>query len=358
MRKATGTALAICCLFSTGCANAPDVGVRYFHPRLDARLKVLETVSCDANDNVIAAASASPTTVYSASADLAEPLNVKAIGSLFADTGLTFTFHEDGRLKTVNSASTGKGEVILKSAVKLIGTLAAPGSFALSMTKGTAPSRFKTECDKIRELGKGQPISLTFESGLPLDHAFSARAGIEIEPDRSASPYFDEIKRAVGTVCALLDPPVGGKVGQGMTTIASKDRDNAMLELVQPAIVTVTAYVAKSGNCQEATGRNVFWKAALRVPQLGKPYYVPIPPAAMFGKQTFALELSDSGTITKLQYDKETGADEAMNVANDAADQFTTDTKEETERMKDERARIAEQERLVQCLADRSKCGS
>ena len=73
-------------------------------------------------------------------------------------------------------------------------------------------------------------------------------------------------------------------------------------------------------------------------PQLGRGYVVLIPGPAAFGKQVFALALSEAGTVTKLQYDKSTGLTQVLGAANAFAGAAITTDAEETARLNEEAA--------------------
>jgi hypothetical protein len=354
-------------LLISGCATTPDVTVQYFHPKLDARLRVTETVSCTKDNQIIAAATPAWTSAYSASRYAAAPVHLKQLGGPLADAAMTFTFTSDGRLLTVNESTTGHGQEVLDSAIKILTTVVASGAVGFDKSglpdKHLKPTPAKIACDKIRALGDNKPITVAFDGPLNLERSAPPEHGKippppttpqNIPADLSTSPFYGDIAQAIGGICVRLEPvdgPLAYPVTAGGTYAAT-------LELVQPALLKATTFVAVYGGCEPMAARTQVSMDELRVPQFGSVYDVPIPHAAMFGKQTFGLELSDAGTITKLQYDKETGAPQVMGVLNQAADSYAGLPAQETARMQAERARIAEQEKYVACIADSTKCGN
>jgi len=349
MRVAIALLCGASCVM-TSCARTPDVTVNYYLPRADARLKVLETVSCNKQDEVVAAASGTLTTSYVADTTKIWPVHLKSLNGALADSGITFEFSDDGRLKGVNQSSTGKGEEVLKSAMTLLSA-----AFAFD---GGAPPKFPKECSSIKQYGEGKPITIAFEGTLPLDPVDPAQtvtsAPAMLAPDEIGTPYFREIVPAVGLVCVMLTK---------RTMPAWKPADavgkagDVMLMLRQPATVDATAYSVHKDDCSDRSVTNAVWTGAVQVPQLGREYPLVIPRPVIFGKQVFGLTLSDAGTITKLQYDKETGAAQVLNVATAATNALVTTTEEETAKLKAERENIAEQEKIVACKADHTKCG-
>jgi hypothetical protein len=63
----------------------------------------------------------------------------------------------------------------------------------------------------------------------------------------------------------------------------------------------------------EAGGKTIY-SASVVVPGTST-YQLPVPGAAFFGKQSFALTLTDAGAISSIDYGKETGAAAPFNVA-------------------------------------------
>lgn len=126
------------------------------------------------------------------------------------------------------------------------------------------------------------------------------------------------------------------------------------LQLKQPASVTVRAYIQRAGDCAPTDGRKFFWAGAFAVPQLGHIFYVPIPRAEVLGNHTFALNLSDSGEITKLEYDTDTGAKSVATVATSVGDQLTPASR--AQMYDDARKEKAARDQWLACLADATKC--
>jgi hypothetical protein len=84
---------------------------------------------------------------------------------------------------------------------------------------------------------------------------------------------------------------------------------------------------------------------------------LPIPKAALFGKQTFSLSLSEAGTITAVDYGKQTGAAGALNAAGSIA--TAVDPETPTAKAADLKAQadiIAQQQRLLRCQRAPASC--
>ena len=72
----------------------------------------------------------------------------------------------------------------------------------------------------------------------------------------------------------------------------------------QPANMEVAVATGPSGGC----GTSNLWAGTVQVAQLGDRYTLPIPRAALFGKQVFAASFNEAGALTSLGYNKDSGA--------------------------------------------------
>ena len=101
----------------------------------------------------------------------------------------------------------------------------------------------------------------------------------------------------------------------------------------------------------------MIWAGTFPVGQLGTIYTIPIPHAAVFGKQSFELALDESGALTQLKYGKSTGAGGAIAVAQQGFDAVKPST--DSERAAAIEAEISlrkAQDHRAKCLADASAC--
>jgi hypothetical protein len=99
------------------------------------------------------------------------------------------------------------------------------------------------------------------------------------------------------------------------------------------------------------------WTGSIAVPQRGRVFMLPIPHAAMFGKQSFGLALAESGAITTLKYAEESGLSSGMSAATAAFTEFRGDTTAESAaKLKAEADVIAQQQRLIRCQLNPAGC--
>lgn len=329
--------------FAVSCAHTPSVKVNYFLAQSEVSFKVIRTVACDEGGNPIAATTIIPTVRHFADREAgAQPLPLAALKGAFSDTDVKFEFYEDGRLKSINASSTGQGEAIFKSAISLLATAAAS-----EVPRDDIP----TECANIKKWGGGKPLTLTYEASINLDKN-PLNAEQIITPDAGSAYYAQELKQALGGVCAYITERGPSSTSSPGEYTASK-KNEALLTLRQPGRVSITITAGPPGLCKA----HRLWSGEVLAGQFGKSYLLPIPRPATFGKQVFAVSLAESGALTSLQYASNTGAAQTLVVANSAwtAAQGTTDA-QEVAALKAEADVIAAQQRLVQCKANHETC--
>lgn len=126
--------LAILCALAapplTGCANGiPKGTLSYFLPKAQTTLTVTQTLTCNAaGDALFQVVTVNPSTVYSSDTSQPQKIIPSSISSAVSDADISFTFTDDGRLSGVNTATTGQGGAIVKSALavaKVAGLVAA-----------------------------------------------------------------------------------------------------------------------------------------------------------------------------------------------------------------------------------------
>lgn len=104
-----------------------------------------------------------------------------------------------------------------------------------------------------------------------------------------------------------------------------------------------------------AQGQSI-WTGTIQVP-LPQTYLLPIPKAALFGKQSFSLSLSEAGAVTSVDYGKNTGAASALNAAGAIATAAAPETvAAKAAEVKAQADLIAQQQRLARCHANPAQC--
>ncbi len=329
------------------CAHSPDVSVRYYLPRTTVSFKVVRTVLCDAANYPIIATNVTPAVAHAADRSRPFAIRLADLHGAFSDTDIRIEMYEDGRLKGVNATTSGQGEAIIKAASTL-----ATAAFTES-TK--SPPTFVEECRIINGVSGGKGVSLIYEGVYDLDAAQAPDAR-PVPPDVSTALMQDRIGRAVGTVCAVADRVTAPTAP--LINNASGKTDDVSLNLRQPGQVRFRVAAVHGQECATGGGTpDILWTGDLTVAQKGTDYVAPIPRAAMFGKETFAIALSDSGALTSVQYSDTNGAAAMANSITAAlAATAGETTSQQVAGLKSESDLIAQQQRLVQCRANPVTC--
>src|SRR6185503_16360839 len=98
---------------------------------------------------------------------------------------------------------------------------------------------------------------------------------------------------------------------------------DVVLELRQPARLHV---VVAAGCRDQSCPLKRAWEDDVVVADGGTGFYVPIPKAKAFGKQTFTAAIAESGALTSVDYLGNTGAGAAVNVIGQAASTVAGET--------------------------------
>jgi hypothetical protein len=292
------------------CASMPDVTYTYYPGVATTSVAVTQTISCTTDKTDLIFGYSAPQVTTANSADRSNTpytLTVKKLDNAFADSDFTFTTTDDGRLKSINASFTGQGEAVLKSAISLGAALAAAG--------GGAPSHAKLkECDAIANWGGGKPISLVYNG--KMNPADGHRLNLEVAQDATSLKIYN----ALNAKRRMPQLQVVPGSAAPMAPAASYDRPHTgySVWLHLQKVVTVPLDLR-----EEST---TIYTSVVTVPTKDT-YDLPIPGAALFGKQGFALTLNDSGAITSIDYGKTTGAAGAVNVVVSATTAATPSSK-------------------------------
>jgi hypothetical protein len=344
MESITGRiAVVIALALGTGCAHIPDVSVNYYLAKTKPSFKVTRTVACDSDNNVIAGAVVVPTVTHHADTNSPVSVVITPLRGPLSDNDVKFDFYDDGRLKGVNVTTTGQAEGVLKTTLTVAATL---GTFA------STRADLKEICEYIAKTSPtAKSLTLTYEGEVDPEKMEGdppkKKVLFELAPDLASRTYADKLRPVIGSACAqvLETTPMAGPV------VPQKAEPGIRLKARQPALLHIQVKAGGQGGCSR-----VAWDGSVPVAQLGVPYEIPIPPAAWFGKQTFAATFQESGAMSLVQYTSTTGAGQLMNVVNQAVTEAQNEATRKAAALNAEAALIAAQQRVVRCKADPEKC--
>lgn len=332
----------------SGCAATPRLLLTYPLTRTNAEVTLTRTLKCDKAHMPVITSSANVKAVNGADPAKKGQLNTSPLDSQLADTGLDLQYWDDGRLKSVNGESTGQGESILKSVISLAGGLVRAMDVGPGARNVRAQPDIAAACRRLAAQMGDQALIINYSGVVDFSEA---SVTLDPEPDQEINARRYAI--LLGQACAVtssLGPPL-----EPVHPIAAGRA--AWLDARQPGLVRLQVVTVPSdADCPADVSTAPIWEGTVLVGQSGTDYRIPIPAARPFGKQSFQVEFGDSGNLTHLKYGKETGAGQAVNVAQALANQGAPGDADEAKRLNDRADRIKAQQRLADCEADHSKC--
>jgi hypothetical protein len=318
-----------------GCAGTPDVTFSYYRAKWSTLATVTQTVGCSPDKKrLLAFHTPSVSTVYSSDLDN-EPFSIRIrdLDGWFADTDSTMTFTDDGRLKGFNNVATGQGEAIVKSAVTLLTAL---GAFKTKQLPEVAVDK---ECAHVEAWGGGKPVTLVYRETIDS----KSIGAVTLQPARESIDLHALLKNALPALTVTVSQPTEESKSGPSYDASGAPRGMVLLELQKVGTVGVTIEVDGDAiaSAQFLTPRSETRK-------------LPVPAAALFGRQTFGLAVSEAGSITSVTYGKTSGAAGFLNALQSVAATETAAAK--AAELKAEADLIFQQQRLVTCQTNPKDC--
>lgn len=367
-----GMALAGLGLVLGGCASVPDVTIQYRPVQWSMLVTVVHTIGCASKDAAepVVKTSADVQPLYSAGKpDDRFTIRLGALDRFYADTDVKLTFTEDGRLKGINQSTEGKGESLVTAAVTAAASLSAAGAGGGAGALGALGTAMVVDVSKAKSGSPKASCSIVAkESGTDPDKPVSVSIAHYLllnEDNLGAAP----VLKVVGAHKALKDRLVAA--GQTFDLRVQPVLDPTPRQPVARPSSCVTGRVdaQTSGNdvplCLQQTGDltvSVFdgdsglKSSSMRVPLPNQTLALPVPKAALFGKQNFSLDLAESGQILTLGYGRTTGAPAALQALSSLAKFEVTQETAEAAALRAASDLIKEQRRAIACAADPTKC--
>lgn len=318
----------------SGCSQTPTAKISYYAAKSSSSARLVRTLGCDKNNLPIVATTPTVTTTSSADTSKLLSLDLKALDGIVANSDIKLEFYADRRLKTVNATTTGQGEPILKSAISLL---------AAVLLEQSDDDPIIAKCQEFKKQFGEQTLTLIYVAEQPFDNF----EDVAFVPDTQSARYANQFRKLVGDACFRV---TAATAAAPVTSVSNGS--SAMLQARQPAMIPAAVSIGPVGTCQVST----IWSGYVPVGQKGADYVIPIPSAAVFGKQVFAAAFDESGALTSIQYGKEVGAGAAINAAQSVFDALHTTDTEKTAQLKAESDVISAQQRLVKCKTTPTSC--
>lgn len=350
--------------FFGGCASIPDVTINYRPVKWTLLVTVAHTITCNRDSTVaIVERGATFTPIYSAAPiDSRYQIKLKDLDRFFADTDIAISLTDDGRLKSINQATTGQGETIVKSAIAAVATVSAqPLTTLQALQPKAGVSLFRqnvfeqqakeakptTVCGivskyRVAAADKLPQVSLVQTA---LVNAASGNS-VNAKPSKDQEALLDELR------AAALDLRIEVTTGLGKEELQpiAKLADTVSRDEVPLALQRMVSLSTSVKDVQGTIGSKSIPVATTDI------FVVPIPKAALFGKQSFSVTLAESGRITNIGYGRTTGVPGALGAVTAVAGAETTEDNIEAAAMKAAADLIAQQQRYNNCKLKPSEC--
>jgi hypothetical protein len=179
-------------------------------------------------------------------------------------------------------------------------------------------------------------------------------------PDANSQSAYKEINAVIPMSLFTVETspnPVALDQDQYGNAAFLPENGNSNVALLDLNRIAVTDLIVR-GPAGDLSQSRPIWQGQYPVP-LREIYQLPIPKAAAFGKQQFTLSLSSYGSITKMEYNKTSGAGDLTDSAAAVAKALQKPTAEqEATALSGQAHLIYQTERLAQCQAEPAKCSS
>jgi hypothetical protein len=341
-------------LVAAGCSSTPDVNYHYYFAKSQAALAAAQTVTCDASKTnviVVTTASAPTMTYYADIARGPQTINLRDIEGdfrTFVDSDAQFGFYDDGRLKSINQYTIGQGANVIKSAVSLATTaLPLAGAKVEAVTESDA-------CAVIDKWGggaAGKIASVNLSYAAQIDPTHVLGKSFEIPIANASQQLYKELKAK--TTLPAIEASVGmARAIEGRATYSR------LVGYSQDEIVPLRLQRTADVEIKVLSAHRPVWMGTVIVP-MPREYgenVLPIPRAALFGKQSFSLTLSEAGAIQTIDYGKLSGASDALSAATYVAGSGPQITSNEVADVKAKADLIAQTQRLTRCQTNPANC--
>lgn len=347
----------------TGCASIPDVTIAYRPVHWAVAVAVVDTITCTpgggAPQQLIVDRLVTVGPGYAAApTGPSFQIRLQDLDRFYADTDFKIAFTADGRLKSINTSSQGQGEAIASKLVEASAAIAVARMATSDKTKALLP-----ENGAQRELTVDQAAICKVvakwssePSGRPPHVVVTQTAVLTTLARRqaaSAAPSQEELVKelrhaaldlsvaATAAVVADDQQPIAGarnEVGSG----------EVGLTLQRIGKVKVAVF--------DAQRKPLRPEDQLDVPLADQVFMVPVPRAALFGKQTFELSLAESGRIVSIGYGRSSGVASALGAVKVLEESGTAEDKAKAAALKNANDLIKELERQKVCRETPQAC--
>lgn len=332
-----------------GCANTPDVQVRYFQPKAIAAISLVQTAGCqkyteNGADKYVPymLAEATMTTTYLSDRTSSEYIDMSKLDGALSNTTTAVNLRPDGRLMGISTESVGQGQEIIEGVLTVVDAAVAGGDDPGVVKVCKTLLSFK---DGVFQLTRRASVDFS-----DARYVVGKNIDLPLSPGSSSSDLLTDLTPILGepqiTINLTAVPPStsSGSIKESVGGIIWKGSKEA-LRLRQPIPQVITLKI------NPEIGQGHTEKFTIMDPTKGADVFVPLPRPPVFGTNSMVLQLSESGSITQLQYGSQSGARASLNAANSIVDSLNGPSRTELlQELTTENNILAQQRRRMVCL--------
>lgn len=369
----------------TACASLPDVEIAYYAAKSEPTITLTQSLTCDKNfTNVFQAANLTSSVAHSADTSKPFIIKLKEFDGLATSGNVVINHYPDGRLNSINGASTGQGLPIIQGVTSVAGSLFGLGLDRSQPLIAEVPTvdQAKLITDICGVINPRHPVNAQAVDGVmmltyttvfksPLEHddmklEFKASASTEL----ALKNLNMALKATLGGSPEFIAPTVEGKIArQDQCLVKQVKTNNAEpygcigdTNEVSNKSARKKQLRVQSSKLMEYTVRRGFHTQLSFIAETNNPltanvsladdqfYYIPFKSRNLFGQNNISFTLTPMGTLDNLSYNSTSGVSNALSAANTVLNEFQGQTAQEAAN------EIAQTQRLIRCQADPATC--
>lgn len=330
-----------------GCASTPDVKVEYFQPKAITTISLVQTAGCKkivdkGTERYVPymLAEATMTAIYSSDRSNPDYIDMSELDGALSNTTTTVNLRPDGRLMGISTESAGQGQEIIE------GVVAVAGAFVSGANLATE----KRVCETLLTFKDGI-FQLTRRAALDFSqYPAGKQDSVQLSPTTGSNRLLRDLSSILGEP-EIEFTPNSAVTGSGSGKVKTSTHgvtwsgSGPALKLRQPIPQDITLKI------NPTIGQRYEEKFTIMDPTRGPDAFVPLPNAPIFGTNSMTLQLSESGSITQLQYGSQSGTRAGLNAANTVIDSLNGPSREELlQELTTENNILAQQRRRMVCL--------
>lgn len=359
---------SILAALAVGCASIPDVTVSYRPVKWSINVAVAHTITCNRESNfAIIEQGVVFLPVYSAGPrDPRLQIRLKELNRFASDADISIALTEDGRLRSINQTTVGQGETVVKSTIGLaaatsartaISPLEAKRQPSLSLFRN---NQFISKVERIKPANLCEAIKAFSIS--TSDHVAQVSLvqtalikpeliGNEVnaDPSKDQKELFDELEK----IGLNLSVKVKTRLDMEELQPIIQPEDTVYADAVPVTIQRIASLMVEAIDTLDP--KSIIGTKSIPVPRRDV-FVLPVPKAALFGKQSFSVTLGDSGRITSIGYGRTTGAPAAIGVGTSLVGAEVTEDTAKAATLKAASDLIAQQQRYSNCTLRPAEC--